>query len=326
MINIKEIIKYLKKERIIYKLDGDDKEYSTNLLNYPFNWHKIWEKSYKLRDNISEIWFKDCNLSGKLDVNNCSKVIVSGRDDSIESFSVYGNDNVDIVLNFFDSAEHEIAYVVIKDAKYLNYDHYFCDLVIKNAKNVEISSDKCNLREVVISSESLELCSKNVNIRNLNYTGNKVKFSDSKGEIKKVLLNGVSECKINNCSLESEDANFNITLIPVIKSSAWMFDNQLQYNGGTIGKEKEGFIMDDNTFDKDICLDLERAYVSYVLAEVEKRIENENNDKKERFNELLYKDIEEIELYLESLKSQSDDFGKELQKVKLKHYAFEKKN
>lgn len=37
MKSIKKIIEDLKKERIIYKLDGDDREYSVNLLNYIFN-------------------------------------------------------------------------------------------------------------------------------------------------------------------------------------------------------------------------------------------------------------------------------------------------
>lgn len=134
-----------KKERIIYKLDGDDREYSVNLLNYIFNIRKIYSKSSKLRDNVSYIWFKDFHLFGSLDVNNCSKVIVSSSDDNIESFNIYGNDGVDIVLNLCDKVGKEIAHVVIEDSQYLLYGHDFCDLEVRDAKKVEISGDKCNL-------------------------------------------------------------------------------------------------------------------------------------------------------------------------------------
>ena len=326
MRSLKEIIKYLKKERIIYKLDGDNKEYSTNLLNYLFNWHKIWEKSYKLRDNVSEICFKDCHLSGKLNISNCSKVIVFGRDVNFESFSRYGNENSYIVLDFFDSAEYEIAHIVIKDAQYINYDHYFRDLVVKNAKNVEISSDKCNLRDVVISSDSLELCSESVNIRRLDYMGDKVNFNNSNGKIRIALLDGVSECKINNCSLESTSANFDITLTPIIKDSVWMFDNQLQYKEGTIGNEKDGFILDDDTFNKDKCIDLERAYVSYTLSKVLEKINDINEEKEKMFNNMLNQDIDEVSMYLDNLETQRNEFRNGLDDIKVKRYSINKKN
>ena len=50
---------------------------------------------------------------------------------------------------------------------------------VRDAKKIEISGDKCNLRDVVISSDSLEVYSKNVNIKRLNYMGDKVNFNDS---------------------------------------------------------------------------------------------------------------------------------------------------
>lgn len=326
MQSIKKIIEVLKKERIIYKLDGDDREYSINLLNYIFNICKIYSKSGKLRDNVSYICFKDFHLSGALDVNNCSKVIVSSSDDNIEAFSIYGNDGVDIELNLCDKVGKEIAHVIIEDSQYLLYGHAFWDLEVRDAKNVEISGDKCNLRDVVISSDSLELYSKNVNIRRLNYTGDKVNFSDSNGNIKIALLNGVSLFKINNCSFESKNANFDIALTPVIKDSVWMFDYPLTYNKGTIGNEDNGFILDDDTFNKDKCIDLERAYVSYTLSKVLEKIDCINEYKEKEFNNILNQDIDEVKKYLDDLKSQKDDFRNGLEDVKVKTYSINKKN
>ena len=126
--------------------------------------------------------------------------------------------------------------------------------------------------------------------------GDKVNFNNSNGKIRIALLDGVSECKINNCSFESTSANFDITLTPIIKDSVWMFDNQLQYKEGTIGNEKDGFILDDDTFNKDKCIDLERAYVSYTLSKVLEKIndihllqqaEDRENSATSSFNEFV---------------------------------------
>ncbi len=323
---INKLIKDLKKERIIYKLDGDDREYSINLLNYLFNIRKIYSKSGRLRDNVSHIWFKDFYLSGALDVNNCSKVIVSSSDDNIESFSIYGSEGVDIVLNLCDKLGKESAHVVIEDSQYLRYGHGFCDLEVRDAKKIEISGDKCNLRDVVISSDSLEVYSKNVNIRRLNYMGDKVNFNDSNGNIKTVSLNGVSEFKINNCSFESKDASFDIALTPVIKDSFWMFSNPITYNKVIIGNEDEEFILEDDTFNKDKCIDLGRAYVSYALSKLLENIQCINEYKKDEFNNMLNQDIDEVKKYLDNLESQSNDFKIGLDEVKVKSYSIYKNN
>ena len=329
MKSIKKIIEDLKKERIIYKLDGDDREYSVNLLNYIFNIRKIYSKSSKLRDNVSYIWFKDFHLFGSLDVNNCSKVIVSSSDDNIESFNIYGNDGVDIVLNLCDKVGKEIAHVVIEDSQYLLYGHDFCDLEVRDAKKVEISGDKCNLRDVVISSDSLEVCSKNVNIRRLNYMGDKVNFNDSNGNIKIVSLNGVSLFKIKNCSFESKDASFDIALTPVIKDSVWMFDYPLRYNKGTIGNEDNGFIMDDDTFNKDKCIDLGRAHLSFVLSKIKDKIEDKIDDKFDLVYECISKDLDDLkseyEQACDKLSQIANNYETKLQRDQIKKYVLSKK-
>lgn len=197
---------------------------------------------------------------------------------------------------------------------------------VRDAKKIEISGDKCNLRDVVISSDSLEVYSKNVNIKRLNYMGDKVNFNDSNGNIKTVSLNGVSLFKINNCSFESKDASFDIALTPVIKDSVWMFDYPLRYNKGTIGNEDNGFILDDDTFNKDKCIDLERAYVSYTLSKVLEKIDCINEYKEKEFNNILNQDIDEVKQYLDNLKSQKYDFRNGLEDVKVKRYSINKNN
>lgn len=254
---------------------------------------------------------------------------MSSSDNNIESFSIYGNDGVDIVLNLCDKVGKEIAHVDIEDSQYLLYDHDFWDLEVRDAKKIEISGDKCNLRDVVISSDSLEVYSKNVNIKRLNYMGDKVNFNDSNGNIKTVSLNGVSEFKINNCSFESKDASFDIALTPVIKDSVWMFDYPLRYNKGTIGNEDNGFIMDDDTFNKDKCIDLGRAHLSFVLSKIKDKIDDKIDDKFDLVYECISKDLDDLkseyEQACDKLSQIANNYETKLQRDQIKKYVLSKK-
>lgn len=330
MQSIKKIIKALKKERIIYKLDGDDREYSVNLLNYIFNWHKIWENRYKLKDNVSEICFKDFYLSGNLDISNCSMIVVTMTGNKVGNFSIFGNDDVDILLSLSDNMGKEFAHVVVENSHYLNYNHDFLELEVQDASMVEMSGDTCKLKSVTISSQFFEVFSNNVDIERLNYKGDKISFNSSNGNIKNVSFVDVSELKINNCSFESSDAYFDVSSIPIIKDSVWMFSNPLTYNKGTVGKKDEGFVLDDKTFNKEECFDLGRAYVSYALSKVLEKVCDDNDDLADAYYRKVARQLDDLEREynsnVEILEESRDVFEEGLQKVKLKRYVVDKKN
>ena len=100
----------------------------------------------------------------------------------------------------------------------------------------------------------------------------------------------------------------------------------ITYNKVIIGNEDEGFILEDDTFNKDKCIDLGRAYVSYALSKLLEKIQCINEYKKDEFNNMLNQDIDEVKKYLDNLESQSNDFKIGLDEVKVKSYSIYKNN
>src|SRR5699024_8569652 len=112
------------------------------------------------------------------------------------------------------------------------------------------SGSSCFLDYLNINSKQFSYHVSNNNIGIINYKGDDLNFSNSRGIIRNISLSDVEHLNIKNCSLESEDGYFNVSNIPRVKSSVWMFSKPLTYNKGTVGKKDEGFILEDKTFNK----------------------------------------------------------------------------
>ena len=125
------------------------------------------------------------------------------------------------------------------------------------------------------------LCGDNVNIR------------DSNGKVKSFYIRSAN-FSLESSSFESKSGVFNLKNIPVVKNSCWLFNEPIRYNDSNIGKIGEDFLLDDDTFSKDNCFDVARAYVSFALSKVKEKIEEEIDDKYDLFYRKVEKDLKDL--------------------------------
>lgn len=318
-----KIIDALTKARIVYKVKGDEKEYAVTLLNFPFRIGKVFENKFKLRDNITDLWFKNFNYGGFLDVNNCKNVIISSKVSVIKTITLdHEGDSmgkVDVVLNLCDDNDKNVSQVIAKGAKYFSYvKDTYDELRVNNASLIEIRGNECNF-DLCASGKKLEFLCDKVNMQLLSFAGDDVLIISS-GKIKRVFLDDVSNLKVEGSSLESRDGCFRLKNAPNIIKSAWLFDQPLTYNRGLLGSHDDGFLLDDDTFSKDKGIDLGRAYLSYTLSQVLDKVNVKNSIKEKKFNGIIQEDIDEVKRYLDNLESQKSDFRNGLDEVKVKSY------
>ena len=326
MKKLKDLLDYLRKSRVDYIFKGDDKVYSMNCFTYIFKKHKVFEKTsvgwYKIKDNISDVFFNYCDMDCFIDGSLGSSVSVRETCDNMSRVRVL-SDNITLVFdNGADNSETVMRFVNSNELCELSYKNS-C-LYVEDAENAEISGNLCMFESAYIFSKNTKIINSDVDIKMLEVRGDKLELDNFEGKISHSYLTTTKELEVSNCCLESKDGNFESENVPKIESSIWSFDKPLVYNEGSIGGKSAGIILDDSTFSKDSCIDLERAYVSYALKEVLKKVKSINNSKADIFNKMIDKDIEDLEKYMDELETRKVEFKSGLNKTLVKHYTNDK--
>ena len=326
MKKLKDLLDYLRESRVDYVFKGDDKVYSMNCFTYIFKKHKVFEKTsvgcYKIKDNISDVFFNysdmDCFIDGSLG----SSVSVRGTSDNLSRVRVL-SDNITLIFdNDVDNRETMMRFVNSNELCELSYKNS-C-LYVENAENTEISGNLCMFESAYIFSKNTKIINSDVDIKFLEVRGDKLELDNFEGKISHSYLNVSKELEVSNCCLESKDGSFESKTVPKIENSIWSFDNPLVYNEGVIGGKSAGIILDDSTFCEDSCIDLKKAYVTYALKEVLKKVKSINNSKADIFNKMIDKDIEDLEEYIDELENRKVEFKSSLDKTLVKHYTNDK--
>ena len=326
MKKLKDLLDYLRESRVDYIFKGDDKVYSMNCFTYIFKKHKVFEKTsvgwYKIKDNISDVFFNYCDMDCFIDGSLGSSVSVRETCDNMSRVRVL-SDNITLVFdNGADNSETVMRFVNSNELCELSYKNS-C-LYVEDAENAEISGNLCMFESAYIFSKNTKIINSDVDIKMLEVRGDKLELDNFKGNILHSYLNVSKKLEVSNCCLESKDGNFESENVPKIESSIWSFDKPLVYNEGSIGGKSAGIILDYSTFSKDNCIDIERAYVSYVLKEVLKKVKSINNSKADIFNKMIDKDIEDLEEYIDELENRKVEFKSGLNKTLVKHYTNDK--
>ena len=326
MKKLKDLLDYLRESRVDYIFKGDDKVYSMNCFTYIFKKHKVFEKTsvgwYKIKDNISDVFFNYCDMDCFIDGSLGSSVSVRETCDNMSRVRVL-SDNITLVFdNGADNSETVMRFVNSNELCELSYKNS-C-LYVEDAENTEISGNLCMFESAYIFSKNTKIINSDVDIKMLEVRGDKLELDNFKGNILHSYLNVSKKLEVSNCCLESKDGNFESENVPKIESSIWSFDKPLVYNEGSIGGKSAGIILDDSTFSKDSCIDLERAYVSYALKEINKKVKSINNSKADIFNKMIDKDIEDLEEYIDELENRKVEFKSGLNKTLVKHYTNDK--
>ena len=327
---IKKALNLFNESLIYYELDGDNHTYSVNLLSYIFKRNDFLRKDKKrfiIKDNVRYIHFKNFMINGIIDAPNTGSVRITDRFDKFGNIHVLSKDFIQ--LNFNDDNDKLLFSVTSIKAKDVSYSSYIKEVRVVDAESVDISGSSCFLDYLNINSKQFSYHVSNNNIGIINYKGDDLSFSNSRGIIRNISLSDVEHLNIKNCSLESEDGYFNVSNIPRVKSSVWMFSKPLTYNKGTVGKKDEGFILEDKTFNKEECFDLERAHVSYVLSKLLEKVYDDNEELADAYYRNVAKQLDDLEREYDGkvalLEESRDVFEEGLQKVKLKRYVVDKK-
>ena len=72
---------------------------------------------------------------------------------------------------------------------------------------------------------------------------------------------------IQNSNIKSFNCNFFACVKPAFINSTWNVTSSLDYMDGDIGNRKNGIIITDETFSDKGCIELARAYATYILKE-----------------------------------------------------------
>lgn len=323
-----------KKSFIYYELDDGRSGYITPF-TYSFFKSKVFEKSERkidllLKENVSKIYFENWELFNELSLNakNSNAEIIISNNFANGSFYVDNSKKTKLIFNGEDG-----NYVLCSD--FVNADSVFfrvngqrvSDLRCVETESVSIYGESCVADNIYITSKNIEYRCNSNSINNLWLCGDNVNISDSNGKVKSFYTRS-ENFSLESSSFESKSGVFSLKNIPVINDSLWLFNEPIRYNDSNIGKIGENFLLDDDTFSKDKCFDVARAYLSFVLSKVKEKIEEEIDDKYDLFYREVEKDLkdlkEEYEAADERLSEIVNTYDDYLQNREIKRYV--KKN
>ena len=323
----------IKKSFIYYELDDGRSGYITPF-TYSFLKHKVFRKMERknfllLKENVSKIHFNNWELFNELSLN------AKDSDAEIIINNIFGNyfyvDNskkTKLIFTGEDGNEVLCADFVNADSVFFRVNgQRISDLRCVETESVSIYGESFIVDNVYITSKNIEYKCNNNDIKNLSLCGDKVKISNSNGKVKSFYTRS-ENFSLESSGFESKSGVFYIKNIPVIKDSLWLFNGPIRYNDSNIGKIGEDFLLDDDTFSKDKCFDVARAYVSFVLSKVKEKIEEKIDDKYDLFYMEVAKDLKDLKAeYDAACKRISEiavDYDDNLQNCKVKQYV--KKN
>ena len=272
------------------------------------NWELFNGLSLNAKDSDAEIIINNSFVNSCFYVDNSKKI----------KLIFNGEDGNDVLCADFINADSVFFRV--------NGQHV-SDLRCVETESVSIYGESCNVDNVYITSKNIEYRCNSNSINNLWLCGDNVNISDSNGKVKSFYTRS-ENFSLESSSFESKSGVFSLKNIPVINDSLWLFNEPIRYNDSNIGKIGEDFLLDDDTFSKDNCFDVARAYVSFALSKVKEKIEEEIDDKYDLFYREVEKDLkdlkEEYEAADERLSEIVNTYDDYLQNREIKRYV--KKN
>lgn len=315
---------------ITYQFKNSDRIHTITPLTYTFKAWRLLKRESKdgfiIKDKVAWVHFKNWisfNLS--LDASKANaKVIIS--DDFKHYFKAHiigGNTKVNIEdesgndLFHIESANAENCMFKVDIDGTLSYDAF-------DADSVDIYGKECKMKSAYVTSEAFGCRMEELNIEKLDVKAKKINIDNSSGEIETLSVENTSSLNINNSFMKIVNGDFKLNNIPTIKASTLTFPNQLKYNKGKIGNKKKGFILNEDTFSKDKCLDLGRAYLSYVLSKLKEEVDDRVDDKYDLVYEEISKDFDDLkseyERACDNLSQIADAYEDKLQNDKVMKY------
>lgn len=232
----------------------------------------------------------------------------------------YGEDGNDVLCAEFENADSVFFRVI---------GQYISDLRCAETESVSIYGESCIADNIDIISKNIEYKCNNNDINNLYLCGDNVNISDSNGKVTSFYTTSENFSLVAS-SFESKSGVFNIKNVPVIKNSFLLFSGPIKYNDGSVGKKGEDFLLDDDTFSKDKCIDLGRAYLSFILSKVRDEIDDKIDDKFDLVYSYISKDLDDLkseyDQACDNLSQIATNYETKLQRDKIKKYVFRKNN
>lgn len=316
-------------KRIEYKFFGDDHKYIITPFNYFFKKRKVFnsdkKNNYSVRDKVSFINFNNwITAYSCIDVSNHdTNVIISGELDS--NSIIYINNSKKTTFDLKKKDDSQIFKVDIQDSP-ISYLHIFKGKVsclkVNNAKKVSLQGNKGFLKVLIVRAREMEIAGSHFNINDLQFYGDNLSILESRCNIANCLLSSLSNLTLVNTNIMSENGSFEIKKKPLINNSMWLFQNQVQYNNGSIGSKDKGIVLDSDTFNDDKSIDMMRARLSYIIKKIKEKSENINGENmKPLLDKIEEREIGLIQYYDErkrKLERDKENISKEFAKKKVK--------
>lgn len=289
-----------KKSFIYYELDDGRSAYITPF-TYSFFKHKVFKKGERkngllLKENVSKIHFENWELFNELslDAKESDAEIIISNSFANGCFYADNSKKTRLIFNAEDGNDVLCVDFVNADSVFFRVNgQRVLDLKCVETESVSIYGESCNVDNVYITSKNIEYRCNSNSINNLWLCGDNVNIRDSNGKVKSFYIRSAN-FSLESSSFESKSGVFNLKNIPVVKDSCWLFNEPIRYNDSSIGKIGEDFLLDDDTFSKDKCFDVARAYVSFALSKVKEKIEEEIDDKYDLFYREVEKDLKDL--------------------------------
>ena len=262
-----------------------------------FNKKELKQGKYVIKDNISSINFIDFFEY----IKNPFPIIKAGPKTSV----IIQGEKLDLwikakrlFLSLIDSNSSKTIsienseVIIIKDG----------NLTISNADNVSLKGD-IEFDNVSIKSRSLSLADVNGKLSNLS--------------------TAASDIIVKNSNIESKTCSFENCSNPTFINSTWKVDISLQYLDTILGKEEDGIVIKDDTFNPKESLELRRAYLTYLLSESLRQVNIINqldiNPKLEEIDKKAENLMEEYDRQMAILEDKRETIVNGYQKRKVKN-------
>lgn len=264
---------YFEPDEIYYKVVGSSTVHVISSLTYSslkgevFDLESLGKYLYKVKDNISYIHFYKCfgnegdYETNKIFASTNTDVVITIDDKEIPNFEVYNAKSVTIKKECEDD---NIFNAEINNASKVEH-LYTKSLIIKDATST-ILKGNLNVSTIEIYSGFLEINDFSEEVDALYHGGDEMKLNNINCQIHN-FCTCAENIEVQNSNIKSFYCNFFACVKPVFINSTWNVTSSLDYMDGDIGNRENGIIITDETFSDKGCIELARAYATYILRE-----------------------------------------------------------
>lgn len=325
---------YFEPDEIYYKVVGSSTVHVISSLTYSslkvevFDLESLGKYLYKVKDNISYIHFYKCfgnegdYETNKIFASTNTDVVITIDDKEIPNFEVYNAKSVTIKKECEDD---NIFNAEINNASKVEH-LYTKSLIIKDATST-ILKGNLNVSTIEIYSGFLEINDFSEEVDALYHGGDEMKLNNINCQIHN-FCTCAENIEVQNSNIKSSYCNFFACVKPVFINSTWNVTSSLDYIDGDIGNRENGIIITDETFSDKGCIELARAYATYILREFLNNVESNNeldiSPKLEVIEERKKALKEEYDKQVASLEDKKDVIINGYQKRKVKNLVKKK--